>query len=65
MTKQAVETKTKSRKGFNPYKLVSDEEYGANLNALIAYYQIVRGEAKKRLAENWMIGNRKTYLTLP
>jgi hypothetical protein len=41
------------RKGkFNPFRLVSDEEYGANLNAIIAYYQIAKGEAKKRLASN-------------
>jgi len=52
MTKQAVSVKTKSRRGFNPYKLVTDEEYDSNLNALIAYYQIVRGEAKKRLASD-------------
>ena len=39
-------------KRFNPYRLVSDEEFGANLNAIIAYYQIVKGEAKKRLASD-------------
>jgi hypothetical protein len=52
MTKQAISVKTKSLRGFNPYKLVTNEEYGANLNALIAYYQIVRGEAKKRIASD-------------
>ena len=52
MTKQAILVKTKSLRGFNPYKLITDEEYGANLNALIAYYQIVRGEAKKRMASD-------------
>ena len=50
MVKQAVKENAKGKRGLNPHKLISDEEYGANLNALIAYYQIVRGEAKKRLA---------------
>ena len=50
MVKQAVKENVKGKRGLNPHKLISDEEYGANLNALIAYYQIVRGEAKKRLA---------------
>ena len=50
MVKQAVKEKTRGKRGLDPQKLISDEEYGANLNALIAYYQIVRGEAKKRLA---------------
>jgi hypothetical protein len=49
MVKHSVKEKTKSKRGLDPHRLISDEEYGANLNALIAYYQIVRGEAKKRL----------------
>lgn len=52
MVKHATKEKTKSRRGLDPHKLVTDEEYGANLNALIAYYQIVRGEAKKRMASS-------------
>jgi len=52
MEKQAVVERTKTRRGFDPHRLVSDEEYGANLNALIAYYQIVRGEARKRLSSD-------------
>ena len=48
----AVKEKTKGKRGLDPHRLVTDEEYGANLNALIAYYQIVRGEAKKRLASS-------------
>jgi hypothetical protein len=39
-------------RGFSPHRLVTDEQYGANLNALIAYYQIVKGEAKKRIARD-------------
>ena len=49
MVKHAEKEKTRGKRGLDPHRLVSDEEYGANLNALIAYYQIVRGEAKKRL----------------
>ena len=52
MVKHAVKKKTKGKRGLDPHRLVTDEEYGANLNALIAYYQIVRGEAKKRLASS-------------
>ena len=52
MVKHAVKEKTKGKRGLDPYWLVSNEEYGANLNALIAYYQIVRGEAKRRLASS-------------
>ncbi len=53
MLKQQKMTHMKERtRGFDPFRLVSDEEYGANLNALIAYYQIVKGESKKRLARS-------------
>jgi len=50
MGKLETISKPAVKKKFNPHRLVSDEEYGANLNAIIAYYQIVKGEAKKRLA---------------
>ncbi len=53
LLKQQKMTHMKERtRGFDPFRLVSDEEYGANLNALIAYYQIVKGESKKRLARS-------------
>ena len=52
MVKYALKEKSKSKKGLDARRLITDEEYGANLNALIAYYQIVRGEAKKRLASS-------------
>jgi hypothetical protein len=51
---KSVETVTKPAKGkkFNPHRLVSNEEYSTNLNAIIAYYQVVKGEAKKRLSQD-------------
>ena len=30
------------------FRLVSDDDYSKNLNAVIAYYQISKGETKKR-----------------
>ena len=38
--------------GFTPFKLISDEDYGKNLNAIIAYYQISKGETKKRFVSS-------------
>ena len=34
------------------FKLVSNDEYSKNLNAIIAYHQISKGEAKKRFVSN-------------
>ena len=47
------EQKTKIReknifKTFNPFRLISNDEYNTNLNAIIAYYQISKGETKRR-----------------
>jgi len=36
------------KKTFDPYRLVSDEEFNTNLNAIIAYYQMTKGEARQR-----------------
>jgi hypothetical protein len=51
---KSVETITTPAKGkkFNPHRLVSNEEFSTNLNAIIAYYQVVKGEAKKRLSQD-------------
>ena len=51
---KSPESVTKQAKGrkFNPYRLVSDEEFSTNLNAIIAYYQVVKGEARKRLSQD-------------
>jgi hypothetical protein len=49
MVNHPVKEKRSGKRVLDPHRLISDDEYGANLNALIAYYQIVRGEAKKRI----------------
>ena len=33
---------------FNPHRMVSDEEFCTNMNLIIAYNQIIKGETKKR-----------------
>ena len=41
-------TELNKRSAFDPNHLVSNEDYSKNLNAIIAYYQISKGEPKKR-----------------
>jgi hypothetical protein len=38
--------------GFNPFKLVSDEEFCRNMNSIIAYYQIAKGDGKHRFTSS-------------
>ena len=45
--KKIVQTKDKSR-SFDYKRLVSNEDFCKNLNAILAYYQMSKGEAKKR-----------------
>ena len=33
---------------FDPFRIVTDEEFGRNMNSIIAYYQIAKGEGKHR-----------------
>jgi hypothetical protein len=40
-----VQVKTSN---FNPYRAVSDEEFCRNLNLIIAYGQMIKGETKRR-----------------
>jgi len=47
-TVKAIEQKH----GFNPFTLISDNDYSKNLNAVIAYYQISKGETKKRFVSS-------------
>ena len=42
-----IKEKNKQKK-FSPFRLISDEEYSTNVNAIIAYYQMSKGEVKKR-----------------
>ena len=44
-----VNTRRKKSRTFNPFKLVSDEEFCTNMNAIIAYYQVIKGEKMKRI----------------
>ena len=40
------------KKAFDPYRLVNDEEFNTNLNAIIAYYQMTKGEVKQRFVSS-------------
>jgi hypothetical protein len=40
------------KKSFDPFRLISNDEYSKNLNAIIAYYQISKGETKKRFVSS-------------
>jgi len=33
---------------FYPFRVVNDEEFSRNMGAIIAYYQMTKGETKKR-----------------
>lgn len=46
----SVKTKTETARDFDPFRLISDEEYNKNLNLVIAYYQMSKGEARKRFS---------------
>ena len=52
MEKQVIERKTSPKKNtiaeFDYNRLVSNEDFCKNLNAILAYYQMSKGEAKKR-----------------
>jgi hypothetical protein len=39
--------------GFDPFRIVSDEEYSRNMNSIIAYYQIAKGEGKHRFTSTF------------
>lgn len=45
--------RTKVRKSFNPFRLISDDEFVSNLNALIAYYQILKGRDRGRFVSSY------------
>jgi len=38
--------------GFNPFTIISENDYSKNLNAIIAYYQISKGETRKRFVSS-------------
>jgi hypothetical protein len=42
----------RNKEDLDMFRLVSNEDYGKNLNAIIAYYQISKGETKKRFVSS-------------
>jgi len=44
-TIKSVYMKTSS---FDPFRVISDDEFCRNLNLIIAYSQMIKGETKKR-----------------
>ena len=52
MENQVIEKKISSKKNtiaeFDYNRLVSNEDFCKNLNAILAYYQMSKGEARKR-----------------
>ena len=53
------------RKKFNPFRLISNDEYSTNMNAIIAYYQMSKGEVKKRfVSEQYVSDNEELKSSL-
>ena len=52
ITKKKIEINEKTSK-FDPFRIISDEEFEKNLNAIIAYYQMTKGETKKRFVSQY------------
>jgi hypothetical protein len=53
--KKSVKGKALNKKswgGFSPFRLVSDEEFCRNMNSIIAYYQIAKGDGKHRFTSS-------------
>lgn len=51
--KVSDKSQTKGRRSFDPFRLISDEEFVSNLNALIAYYQILKGRDRGRFVSSY------------
>lgn len=52
---KVAKTKNPNKKilgGFSPFRLVTDEEYCRNMNSIIAYYQIAKGNGKHRFTSS-------------
>jgi hypothetical protein len=43
-----VNLKDQKNTRFDPFRVISDAEFCTNLNAIIAYYQMSKGETSKR-----------------
>ena len=57
MTKNLGVKEKKNRKKFNPLRLISNDEYSTNMNAIIAYYQMSKGETKKRFVSEQYVSD--------
>lgn len=57
MTNNLGVKEKKNRKKFNPLRLISNDEYSTNMNAIIAYYQMSKGETKKRFVSEQYISD--------
>ena len=47
-TKKTIKTKSTTYDKFNPFRVISEEEFCRNMNLIIVYNQIIKGETKKR-----------------
>ena len=48
---------------FDPFRVVSDEEFCRNMNSVLAYYQISKGERKQRFTSSAAAKRPKLVLT--
>lgn len=48
---------------FDPFRLVSEEEFCRNMNSVLAYYQISKGERKQRFTSSAASKRPKLVLT--
>ncbi|MFW6139383.1 MAG: hypothetical protein ACOC7U_09445 [Spirochaetota bacterium] len=70
MKQNKVLNKTSKRKqaeklhrnsGFGPFRLISDKEFCANMDAIIAYYQALKGESRRRFESSyWNVDEQHT-----
>ena len=47
-----MQTLKEKKRMFDPSYLVSNDEFNTNLNAIIAYYQMTRGEVRQRFVSS-------------
>ena len=52
----------KTRSHFDPFRVVTDEEFSRNMNSVIAYYQIAKGDGKQRFTSG--SGTKQSGLVL-
>lgn len=47
-TKEYVTLKNVRKNNFDPFRLISDKEFCNNLDTIISYYKVTKGETKQR-----------------